>query len=197
MFDIMMRLLMIGHVDSCLATAGWWLDTRGLDHLWLQTPETPIILISWGQKSRTQPEVVERAIEASLIRIWRSIEAKLYWSGWLERSRGVSWRTEIEIHNRGGERQRKVSGGEEELLVLGDQELDAPGLDPDVSEVLLTHEAVLRLLWPQEVGGPDQGQVTRGHPCHWCWLGEQVQVTHQVSQGTEMGLMALCLKREF
>ena len=58
----------------------------------------------------------------------------------------MSWRTKIEIHNRGGERQRKVSGGQEELLVLGDQELDAPGLDPNVSEVLLTHEAVLRLL---------------------------------------------------
>ena len=155
MFDIMMWLLMIGHVDSGLATAGWWLDTRGLDYLWLQTPETPIILISRWQKSRTQPEVVERAIEASLIWLWRSIEVKLYWGWWLERSWGVSWRTEIEIHNRGGERQRKVSGGEEELLVLGDQELDAPGLDSDVSEVLLTHEAVLRLLWPQEVRSPD------------------------------------------
>ena len=58
----------------------------------------------------------------------------------------MSWRTEIEVHSRGGEGQGKVSGGQEELLVLRDQELDAPGLDPDVPEVLLTHEAVLGLL---------------------------------------------------
>ena len=58
----------------------------------------------------------------------------------------MSWRTEIEVHNRGGERQREVSGGQEEFLVLRYQELDAPGLDPDVPEVLLTHEAVLGLL---------------------------------------------------
>ncbi len=59
--------------------------------------------------------------------------------------------TEIEIHNGRGVGKvsggkRKVSRRKEELLILGDQELDASGLDPDVAEVLLAHKAVLGLL---------------------------------------------------
>ena len=59
--------------------------------------------------------------------------------------------TEIEIHSGGGvgkvsRGKRNVSRRKEELLVLGNQELDASGLDPNIPEVLLAHEAVLGLL---------------------------------------------------
>lgn len=74
----------------------------------------------------------------------------------------------------------------EELLVVLDEELHDPGLHSDVPERLLAGQPGL-VSRPEQVGGPDQGQVPAGHPGLVAQPGEQVEVGQQVGEGGEVG----------
>ena len=76
---------------------------------------------------------------------------------------------------------------DEELLVVVNEELHDPGLDPDVPERLLADSSAPGLVSrPEQVGSPDQGQVPAGHSSLVAQLGEEVEVSHQVGQSGEV-----------
>ena len=68
---------------------------------------------------------------------------------------------------------------QENLLEIHDQRLDHERLQAAVTKTVL-------IVWPEEVGRPDDGQVPRGHPCDLVMVREVTQVLEQVTKCGEV-----------
>ena len=68
----------------------------------------------------------------------------------------------------------------ENLLKIHDEGLDHERLEAAVTKTVL-------VVWPEQVGRPDDGEVAGGHPGHLVLRREPVQVPHHVGQGAPVG----------
>ena len=64
---------------------------------------------------------------------------------------------------------------QENLLKIHDERLDHERLQAAVTKTVL-------VVWPEEVGRPDYGQVAGGHPCDPVLTGQRVKVPHHMGQ---------------
>ena len=80
----------------------------------------------------------------------------------------------------------------EDLTVVDNERLDDPCLLATVRPVGVPAGV------PDEVGGPDYGQVTSSHSCGGEVLGEVVKVTHQVRESLQVMVRKVtdCLSHE-